>query len=89
MIEDCLIIDYDPFSCESRVIVVENGQRGMMGVSSDVNNLAKELPTYCQKYNQCKVKFHAPVGIFYELKRQLEENEQTLYGENRIELEIC
>ena len=89
MIQDGLIIDFDPFSRESRVIVVENGQRAITDVSSDVNELAYQLPVFCKKYNQYNVKFHAPVNIFYELQRQLEVVEQQTYGENKINLEIC
>lgn len=87
--QDLFIIDYDPFVTESRIIIVEDGQRKFAGVSSNINELAKELPTYCDKFNQYNVKFHAPVGTFYELKRQLEEVEKSTYGENRINLEVC
>ena len=89
MIEDMILIDYDPFAKESRIIVVENGQRSFMAVSSDINSLARELPSYCDQYNQYNVRFHAPVNAFYELKRQLAEIEKNSYGENKINLEIC
>lgn len=89
MIEDMFIIDFDPFAKESRIIAVHNGIRSMIGVSSNINELALELPTYCDAYNQYNVKFHAPVNAFYELKRQLEEVEKRAYGENKINLEIC
>lgn len=89
MINDMFIIDYDPFVMESRIIIVENGQRKFAGVSSDINELAKELPVYCDKFNQYNVKFHAPISTFYELKRQLEEVEKSTYAENKINLEVC
>ena len=87
--QDMLIIDYDPFVMESRIIIVENGQRKFAGVSSDVSELARELPTYCDKFNQYNVKFHAPVGAFYELKLQFEKKKKTTYAENKINLEVC
>ena len=89
MNQDMLVIDYDPFAMESRVIIIEDGQRASVGVSSDMNQLPKELISYCQQYNLYNVKFHAPVGTFYELKRQLDEEEKNVYGENKIKLEIC
>lgn len=89
MMEDMFIIDFDPFAHESRIIVIENGQRAMVGVSSDLNALAQELPQYCEQYNQYNVRFHAPVNAYYELKRQLADIEKNRYGETKINLEIC
>lgn len=83
-----LVIDYDPFAKDSRIIVVEDGIRSFVSVSSDINELAKELPVYCQQYNLYNVRFHAPVNAFYELQRQLEDTEKDVYGENKINLEI-
>ena len=88
MNQDMILIDFDPFAKESRIIVIENGQRGFVSVSSDINELAKQIPAYCEQYKQYNVKFHAPVNAFYELKRQLEEVEKQTYGENKINLEI-
>lgn len=88
MNQDMILIDFDPFAKESRIIVIENGQRGFVNVSSDINELAKQIPTYCEQYKLFNVKFHAPVNAFYELKHQLEEIEKQTYGENKINLEI-
>ena len=35
--QDLFIIDYDPFVTESRIIIVEDGQRKFAGVSSNIN----------------------------------------------------
>lgn len=89
MIPEMILIDHDPFSKESRLIHVKDGLRSFVGVSSDINDLAKEIIHYSQEFGQNKVRFHAPVTAFYELKRQLEEAEKDTYGENKIDLEIC
>ena len=89
MIEDMLLIDFDPFAKESRIINISNGTRSFVTVSSDINELAEQLPIFCQDFNQYKVRFHAPINAFYELKRQLDEVERNVYGENKIELEVC
>lgn len=89
MIEDMFIIDYDPFVMESRIIIVEDGLRKFAGVSSNISELAEQLPAYCDKFNQYNVRFHAPINTFYEFKRQLEDIEKTTYGENKINLEVC
>ena len=89
MIEDMLLIDYDPFAKESRVINVSDGARSFVTVSSDISELAKQLPALCQEYSQYNVRFHAPINAFYELKHQLEAVEKDAYGENKIKLEVC
>ena len=89
MKEDMILIDYDPFCMESRAHVVENGIQSIIGVSSNLEDLADQIFNYCQQYNQYNVKFHAPIGIYYELKRQLETKEKDLYGANKINLGVC
>lgn len=89
MMEDMFFIDFDPFARESRLMIIENGIRSFVDVSSDLNELPAQLIAYCAQYNQYKVKFHAPIGAFYELKRQIEKQEINTYGENKIELEVC
>ena len=89
MIEDMFLIDFDPFAKESRVIIVKDGIRSFVSVSSDINALAHQLPVYCDENNLYNVRFHAPVNAFYELKRQLEDVDKATYGENQINLEVC
>lgn len=89
MKEDMILIDYDPFAMESRAHIVENGRQSIIGVTSDLPGLSDEILNYCQQYNQYNVKFHAPIGIYYELKRQLEAKEKDLYGANKINLGVC
>lgn len=89
MKEDMILIDYDPFVMESRAHIVENGKQSIIGVSSNLNELSGQIIGYCQQYNQYNVKFHAPIGTYYELKRQLEKMEKDTYGVTKINLGVC
>lgn len=89
MIEDMLLIDYDPFARDSRIIVVQNEQRSMLTACSDLPELTQALIGYTEQFNLYNVRMHAPLNTFYEFKRQLEQAEKDVYSENKITLEIC
>ena len=89
MMPDMLLVDYDPFAMDSRIMVVQDGVRQMISACSDIPELSKALIAYAQEYNLYNMKIHAPVNFFYELKRVVEEDEINQYSKNKINMEIC
>jgi len=89
MKEDMLLVDYDPFACDSRILIMQNGVRSSIDACSDIPELSKALISYAQQYNLYNMKIHAPVNFFYELKRITEKEELNQYSENKITMEIC
>lgn len=81
---DAIIIDYEPFSQESRIYVMKNGQRSSYRVATDVKMLAQEVIVMAQETQIYNVKVHAPLAFISEINRQVKQLEITTYSENKI-----
>lgn len=89
MSQDMLVVDYDPFAMDSRVLVLQDGERAVLNTCSDLPELSQALLNYSREYKISQMKIHAPVNFFYELQRMVQEEELNLYNENIINMEIC
>lgn len=82
-----IVIDYDPFAMESRVYLMRDEQRDYCVVHSDLNSLASEVIGLAYANNIYEVKTRAPFAVSAELRRQIKEQETTLYSNNKITVE--
>lgn len=88
MLNDSLIINYDPFSQDSTVYISkEDGQKKSMTISSDISGLAEALIGLAYGQNIYSIKIRAPFAITNEISRQIIQTENTLYSENKIKVE--
>lgn len=81
---NCFVVDYDPFSMESQILVLQNGIASSIKVCSDLEKLAYALQSFSHQYNLNLVKVSAPKPIFEELEHIMSSN----YANNNIKLEI-
>ncbi len=84
MIQDALIVDYDPFALESRVYTYKDGNRGQSSVYSSVEELANELVALAYQENIFYVKVNGPFMVQGQLNRLIKEQEQKEYSVNKI-----
>ncbi len=87
MINNAIVVDYDPFAMESRVSVVTDGHQEQANVCSEVSELAEKLIALAYEYNTYAVKIRAPFAITSEVRRVIEQNEKGLYSNNKISVE--
>jgi hypothetical protein len=78
-----IIVDYDPFSFESRVTVVKNDKQEKVVVRSELNELAETLVSLSYKYDEYNIKTRAPYAITSEIRRLIDE----LDSKNKIIVE--
>lgn len=87
MSNDFLIIDYSPFSQESKVFINKDGVKHSVAVSSDISGLAEVLTGLAYSQNVYNIKIHAPLAVTNEISKQVGETESKLYSENKITVE--
>ena len=48
---NCIFIDYDPFAMESRLVLIKDGQREYKQVTSDLEQLSRNVTNLCYNSN--------------------------------------
>ena len=81
---NALLVDYDSFSMNSRIFVMQDGNMKTIEACSDLNELADMLHSFSHQYNLTDVKVSAPQHIFDELERIINQK----YSTNNLKLEI-
>lgn len=84
---DCILIDYDPFAMESLLVLIKDGQREFKQVTSDLEQLSRNITNLCYNNNIFLVKVSAPFKISSVLTKFIQETESTEYSNNKIEIE--
>lgn len=84
---DCILIDYDPFAMESLLVLIKDGQREFKQVTSDLEQLSRNVTNLCYNSNIFLVKVSAPFKISSVLTKFIQEIESTEYSNNKIEIE--
>lgn len=84
---DCILIDYDPFAMESLLVLIKDGQREFKQVTSDLEQLSRNVTNLCYNNNIFLVKVSAPFKISSVLTKFIQETESTEYSNNKIEIE--
>lgn len=82
-----ILIEYDPFTMESRVFVVQDDKISEGRVSSSLDTLATNILAQTYAYGIYNVKVRAPLGIFTKVRQDIEDAEKNKYGLNKITLE--
>lgn len=84
---DAIVVDYDPFSMESRFYCIQGDKRGSYQVASDIPTLVDQIIDMANKTNLYTVKFNAPLVIISEVNKEIKKKELALYSENKITIE--
>lgn len=83
MINDTIIVDYDPFAMESRVSVCKEGKRAQYSVASSLEELVDSLGKLADEHNVYSVKANAPYATIGEIARQA----SAIYTKNKLNIE--
>lgn len=82
-----LLVEYDPFSMESRVSIFEDNVKDYVKVSSNLEDLTSNLVAIAYDTNIYSIKIHGPFAIANELDRMIRQYELNNYSENKITIE--
>lgn len=82
-----IVVNYDPFAMESSVYIAEDGAQHQMKVCSDIEGLADTLVGLAYGKNIYTIKINAPFATTGEIKRLVNNLEQTMYSDNKINVE--
>lgn len=82
-----IIVDYDPFTMESRVNVYKNDMQEHITVCSNTNTLASEIINIAYAQDIYEIKTHAPFAFTSEIARQIHEKENNMYSAQKINIQ--
>lgn len=83
-----IIVDYDPFTIESRAYIMRDGKREeSQAVLSDISNLTKQLTEIARKHEIYDIHVRGPLCIMYEIRDSIARYEMQTYEENKIKVE--
>lgn len=85
--DNSIIVNYDPFAMESAVYIVTDGKQAQMKVCSNINGLAETLVGIAYGHNIYDIKINAPFATTDEIKKLVDNVEQTMYSKNNINVE--
>lgn len=84
-----IYVNYDPFSMESQILIVENGQTiGQTYYKSELNQLAEQIALYAKEssLDDLRVFVRAP-GVFYTSLENRINDKIKKYSLTKITLE--
>ena len=81
---DMLLIKYDPFSLDSTVYILRDGQQQLTTIRSNASTFASNIAAIADEANIFCVKIDAPPSIVEEIKQQLTT---TNYTKQKLEVE--
>lgn len=84
---NCILVDYDPFAMESRLVLIKNGEHEYKQTTSDLEQLSRNVTNLCYNSNIFIVKVSAPFKISSVLTKFIQEIESKEYSNNKIEVE--
>lgn len=79
-----IIIDYDPFAMESRVSILQDGDREHASVYSSLEELVSGVIELAYGHDIYNIKMNGPFAIASEVSRMVKQLERTQYSENKI-----
>lgn len=86
MIENALIVEYDPFSSESRITICKDGKRSYANAHSTIDDLARGIMALAYENNIFDVKVHGPFQIERKLDEVVRCYESSEYSVNNIKI---
>lgn len=81
---DMLVIKYDPFSLDSTVYILRDGQQQLTTIRSNASTFASNIADIADETNIFSVKIDAPSSVVEEIKQQLTT---TNYTKQKLEVE--
>lgn len=81
---DMLVIKYDPFSLDSKVYILRDGQQQLTTIRSNASTFASNIAAIANETNIFSVKIDAPSSVVEEIKQQLTT---TNYTKQKLEVE--
>lgn len=88
MTDAVLIVDYDPFNIDSRVSLMQDGQKqDMYRAPSNVPELAERLVSIANELKVYSIRVRGPLAIMSEVKNKVAEQEMMQYSEHKIIVE--
>lgn len=81
---DMLLIKYDPFSLDSTVYILRDGQQQLTTIRSNASTFASNIAAIADEANIFSVKIDAPSSVVEEIKQQLTT---TNYTKQKLEVE--
>lgn len=84
---NAIIVNYDPFTLESRATIINGDEHEIQIVSSNVEELSRSLVILAYKHDIYNIKTHAPLAVTTEVKRRVNEFENNAYSANKITIE--
>lgn len=83
---NAIIVEYDPFSKDSRVCLFTNEKRQDAMVSATLEELTENLVSMAYQNNIYDVHVHAPYYVIGEIERMVGEEELNVYSANKIQV---
>ena len=84
MMEDTLIVEYDPFAAESRITIYKDGKRSYASAHSSIDDLARGIIGLAYSNNIFDVKVYGPFEIERKLNEVVRCFESSEYSINKI-----
>ena len=83
-----IVIMYDPFAMESRISLVQEGQREQVSVASNIEELADATVSFAYNHGTNDIRVHAPLAVYGEIKRAIEAVEKNQYNKNSLNVGV-
>lgn len=78
-----VVITYDPFAMESLVYLSREGTQEKYSVASNIQELAETAVTLAYDQDITDIKIHAPLAVYSEMKRVIEQVQKNNYNDNK------
>lgn len=82
-----LLVQYDPFTMESRVAIFNEHVRDYARVCSTLEELTEEVITMAYENDIYDIKVCGPFGIASQLNKMVQQYELNKYSQNKISVE--
>lgn len=82
-----LVVEYDPFSMESRVSIIRGDNTTYAKVYSNIDELTENLIVLAYESDVYNIKVHGPFEIAEQLGKKINEYELNQYSQNKITVE--
>lgn len=84
---DALIIEYNPFDIESKVAIFKDGKQEYIRVFSSIEELTTGIIRIAYNNSIYDIKVSGPLAVTGEIRKQITENEKSMYSQNKITVE--
>ena len=86
MIEDRLIVEYDPFIMQSRISILKDGKRSYTTSFSTIEDLSRTILKLAYEKNLYNVMVHGPFGVERQISKTVQTYEKNQYNANKINI---